>query len=278
MQELSVILDGFPLFLGAGILGSLISAGASILGGVLGRNSANDALDQQREFAKHGIRWKVEDAKAAGIHPLFALGAPPTPFSMPVGNDFGAGIAAAGQDIGRAIDARRTAPERTQARIDALSVERAQLENDLLRSQISKINQAGHPPPLPSATDNPVIVGQGNASPSNPNVIPQYATPTSSQIGRPGQEAGAVADYHFSRTPSGNYAVVPSQDVKNRIEDQLIPELSWFVRNNVIPSFDFRREKPGAPPKAWLPQGYDYWQYNPFTAEYYPAKRWFGRR
>lgn len=32
----------------------------------------NEAL--QREFAQMGIRWKVEDAKAAGLHPLYALG------------------------------------------------------------------------------------------------------------------------------------------------------------------------------------------------------------
>lgn len=31
----------------------------------------NEAL--QREFAQMGIRWRVEDAKAAGLHPLFAL-------------------------------------------------------------------------------------------------------------------------------------------------------------------------------------------------------------
>lgn len=32
----------------------------------------NEAL--QREFAQMGIRWKVEDAQAAGLHPLSALG------------------------------------------------------------------------------------------------------------------------------------------------------------------------------------------------------------
>ena len=35
----------------------------------------------QKEFAQNGIRWKVEDAKAAGIHPLFALGAQGATFS-----------------------------------------------------------------------------------------------------------------------------------------------------------------------------------------------------
>lgn len=35
--------------------------------------------DLQREFAQMGIRWRVEDAKAAGLHPLYALGAQPIP-------------------------------------------------------------------------------------------------------------------------------------------------------------------------------------------------------
>lgn len=34
--------------------------------------ASNEAL--QREFAQMGIRWKVDDAKAAGLHPLYALG------------------------------------------------------------------------------------------------------------------------------------------------------------------------------------------------------------
>lgn len=30
--------------------------------------------EMQREFAQNGIRWKVADAQAAGLHPLYALG------------------------------------------------------------------------------------------------------------------------------------------------------------------------------------------------------------
>lgn len=42
-------------------------------------NEAN--LNAQREFAQHGIRWKVEDAKAAGLHPLFGAGLTGASFS-----------------------------------------------------------------------------------------------------------------------------------------------------------------------------------------------------
>lgn len=59
-------------------LGSIISAGASLVGGILGNKSNQKIAEQnaalQKEFAQHGISWKVADAKRAGIHPLYALG------------------------------------------------------------------------------------------------------------------------------------------------------------------------------------------------------------
>lgn len=146
---------------------ALIGAAASIAGGVLGKSSAdkanavaqaqaarNEAL--QREFAQQGIRWKVEDAKAAGIHPLYALGAQTTAYSpVSVGhvadNSLGQGIAAAGQDISRAVDATRTAPERVAAReLTRLQLEGLSLDNDIKRatyaSSIARLNQATNPP------------------------------------------------------------------------------------------------------------------------------------
>lgn len=84
--------------------------------------ASNEAL--QREFAQMGIRWRVEDAKAAGLHPLYALGgsgaayapapalvhgsppevrAPRVEASLRSPGDFG--LASMGQDIGRALAA-----------------------------------------------------------------------------------------------------------------------------------------------------------------------------
>lgn len=37
------------------------------------REQANSNAALQREFAQNGIRWRVEDAKAAGLHPMYAL-------------------------------------------------------------------------------------------------------------------------------------------------------------------------------------------------------------
>lgn len=149
-----------------GVLGSLISAGSNLLGGLLGQNSQEDALKKQiklqKEFAQKGIQWKVADAKAAGIHPLYALGANTISYSpSAVGSDLASGLSAMGQDIGRAVDAVSTSKERAAAAaLDALQLERAGLENELLRSQITGENiknagQLGPAMPDINNTGNP---------------------------------------------------------------------------------------------------------------------------
>lgn len=80
-----------------GDVGSVLSGGGTFISGVGGTATGILGLSQgkklagrqeqfltqqqlrdiglQKEFAKHGIQWKVEDAKNAGLHPLVALGA-----------------------------------------------------------------------------------------------------------------------------------------------------------------------------------------------------------
>lgn len=157
------------------MLGSLLSAGASVLGGLLGKSSSDkaneinqqNALRQealQREFAQSGIQWKVEDAKKAGVHPLYALGAQTTSYSpVSVGatadTSLASGVASAGQDLSRAIAATSSKPTRVEAAAAALNLERAGLENELLRAQIAKTRgQIG--PPMPTLVDENALPGQ----------------------------------------------------------------------------------------------------------------------
>lgn len=98
-------------------LGALISAGASLFGQ---QSAFNRQADLSRQFAKKGIQWRVADAKAAGIHPLAALGAHTSVApSMPVGGD------AVAEGLGKVGDW-----------MSGVGRERAELENQLLRSQI----------------------------------------------------------------------------------------------------------------------------------------------
>lgn len=193
------------------MIGNLISAGASIVGGLFGKSSADKANEQnmqiaqqnmamQREFAQNGIRWKVDDAKAAGIHPVYAMGAPTTSFSPISFNSTGddsmsKALASAGQDVGAAINKTRTAPERatayTQA-AQALSLEKGALENEVLRSQLARIKQTNAPPgpsqaivpndPVPFAVpenkkseERPPLMIFGKRWMTNPNSSPMKA-------------------------------------------------------------------------------------------------------
>jgi len=261
------------------MLGSLISAGADLLGGLIGKSSADKQSAMQKEFAQNGIQWKVADAKKAGIHPLYALGANTMSYSPVATGDFG--VSQAGQDIGRAIDATRGHNDRAQAvqkTMNDLTVTRMGLENELLAAQIAKTRQAGQPPARQMPGDVMLIDGQGqtalpSAAPGgNVLVEDQPNKRVISMPGAPSQEAGAVTDQGFTRTPTG-YAPVMSKDAKERLEEDFVGGLTWNLRNRVLPSFRVNE----TPPQVPVPEGYDGWAYHPIYQEYRPYKKhWWG--
>lgn len=117
-------------------------------------------IANQKEFAQQGVRWKVADAQAAGLHPLAALGAQTSSFSNVVGGDIPIAktdFGGMGQDIGRAIDAGSTQPERSDRMGQAIartaqvfSLEKMNLENEVLKNQVA-LTRAQLPPPLPAS-------------------------------------------------------------------------------------------------------------------------------
>lgn len=242
------------------MLGPLIGAASSLVGGLMGQNSQREAqaaqermaaqnIALQKEFAQSGIQWKVADAKAAGVHPLYALGANTTSFSpVSVGSSprspLGEGIAAAGQDFSRAMGATSSSTTRI---ISGLTVERGMLENELLRTQIAKARQQIGPP-VPTANSNPwAIPGQGD---SIPNINwadlvkqkPHEVTPTA--FNAPSQEPGPMPSAGYALSPSGGYMPVPSKDYKDRAEDMGPLPWLWFIQNYVAPNFGLNHNPP----------------------------------
>jgi len=250
------------------MLAEAISAGGNIIGGILGSMDRNKDRKLQKEFAQSGIQWKVEDAKKAGIHPLAALGAQTTSYA-PVsvgGPSIASGLASAGQDIARSVDATRGAGARLDAytkTVQDLNVRRMGLENELLGSQIAKIRQAGNPPPMPGS-DRFMIDGQANS----PLVQDQSLQRVGSASGQPSTEPGAVVDMGFARTPTG-WAPVQSKDFHDRAEEDLAASLTWNIRNRLLPTFGGSYNPPGG---VSVPNGY-YWDYNPVKQEYYLRER-----
>lgn len=149
----------------------------------------------QREFAKSGIQWRVADATAAGIHPMYALGAQTpsyTPSAVQIGvpgvvpevaaDTTSGALASMGQDLSRALTATRSQRDREAAyasTLQGLALEKAGLENQLLATQIAKLRgQVGPPipsggalPPVPEATSQdgrPLLQFGGNRISTDP--------------------------------------------------------------------------------------------------------------
>lgn len=251
---------------------SIFSAIASIGGAFLGSRGQDKNIELQKQFAKNGIQWKVEDAKKAGIHPLAALGAQTHSFSPINVGDPVSSLRDAGQSLDRAIDTTSDQATRNTSydqSLRKLQLERGTLENELLRhqiaSQVATTTQAGRSPGIPtSMSANPALVGHAEL-PQVPGIVtdgpmPRIAPDSSS----PHQEPGAVTDLGHTRTRNGYFPVF-SKDAKERLEDDTLGEIQWAIRNRILPFFSERYGNP--PANVPLPEGH-VWRFNPFTGEY----------
>lgn len=286
-----------------------IPAAATLAGKLLqsdtDRSAANRNVDLQREFAQQGIRWKVADAKAAGIHPLFALGASTTSFQNVVGGGSDYGLPEMGQDIGRAMEAGRTARERAdaeatnfmlararesdarvrQAEVDSerkalfnLQLERGFLENEALKRRISQMDRSQVGPPVPSGDDDrwsllpgggaPVHLGGGSVAPSDV-VRVKPSDVVSSQGGHPSTEAGHSPAFSEVRVGDSR-VIIPSASTAQKTQNVHGMDLGLLTAELVS------RMKSGAPPpKELLPPGFHWeWQMWDRTWRAAPDANW----
>lgn len=155
------------------MLPAIIGAGAVLGAALLGsrsaeKNAARAAesaemqslrnIEFQKEFAQNGIQWRVEDAKAAGLHPLFALGASTPSFSpnpVVVSDDRSGEIMARGvADAGRSFSEHyyRNQALELQAKQAETGMERDQAQAAYYRALAAKELQALNArPPVPDA-------------------------------------------------------------------------------------------------------------------------------
>lgn len=287
--------------------GGIASAVGSVVGGVLGlqgqKQSAANAeklnqlnYEHQKEFAKNGIRWKVADTKAAGLHPLAALGASTaqyTPATAIGDSPDWSFLADAGQSIGRAVDAKRTQQERVeqQQKQDAafaLKAENQKAENDLIRAQTASIQQdmvlrqakaaeqavrtQQQVPPMPSlAPDGSLMPGQSNAtSPGGIESKPAEIVVNDPQTRT--AEAGSHPDKRWLRTSTGGYQPVRSEAAQNALEDDVVGSFRYDMRNGLA---NMANSQDNAPPRAFLPdggRGNYFWFWDGVLGEWYPVK------
>lgn len=229
---------------------------------------AREQFNYQKQLAESGIRMRVADAKAAGLHPLAALGASGTsitPISVgggysvdhggsSRGSDIGSSLANMGQGIGRAVAATQSKEERMQSAYE-MTVQRQQIaSNDLdlqiKAAQLSRLTQQVGPGMHPAAAGH--VMKPNEVTPSNPDGF--------------SASGPATAGTQFATGPDGSrYATAP-QGVN--MDDAGSPGwLPFMYENHLLPfirmatGYNKGGQDPAAPPLSQLPPGATGWHF-----------------
>lgn len=240
--------------------------------------------ERQRDFQQMGIRWRAQDAAAAGFHPAVALGVTPSSYSPTVVGaqippssggrsnrgqqleDFASNVM--GQNLTRARTATQTDTER---RLEELTIRNAELRNSLLEGQISELwaGVLGQPktPGMPSATG-------GTSAPAVGAILTKPSERISHRAGDAGIEAASTPGFKNFNVAPGVSIDLPGQQMSESIEamgPMAGPVLSTIRagKNRLFPE----------PPSTPLPDTH-HWSFNRWsnrwTAEPKFAPSWRG--
>jgi len=210
-----------------GLLDALIGAGASIF-------SANQTNAANKKIMQNQVQWRVADAKAAGIHPLAALGAnvQPVPSQPLLGDAALGGLATATKDIVK--DPLQERQERANARLTEANA-------TLAEAQSRTLARAGRQPP--GAT----IGGNNNTIPPEMRIMGERVRRDASLFSRAQtvqDEMGDVAE-NVVGVPSLIWSLLNARQRRyNRLEDKRVAREYGA----------YRRSGGTAPAWMWLQQ------------------------
>lgn len=218
------------------MLGALISGASSIAGGLIGANSASKDRKMQKQFAKKGVQWRAADARAAGIHPLAALGYSGSSYT-PVGDGgMGSAVSQAGQQLGSAVSAApknklASALGQSSMRVDQANIELLQAQKLQILDGIRKSQQGIKPAmtslSIPSETTNPIVGGKKlphDRTSSDAEAYEQRYGDIAQEIG------GAITAYQDFVKPKMRMSVNRmSKADREKLSwlQWLIPQISW---------------------------------------------------
>ena len=233
------VFGGVTDFIGD-IAGPLLGAGGQIGGSVIAGNLAQRNFREQLQFqdtlSKEGIQRKVKDAQAAGIHPLYALGA--NTFSpSPIYSDtrgLGDALGRGGQQLGTAL----------QRIIDPTYKETRRLQNELLQSQI-ELNESRAKAVRPvKPTVDPTIIDELTGAPRGTVDVPSgfktgtggadwegiiEITPPKVKTGKKGVSgvmSGTYPGYQEFKLPGGLPIQLPSTEEGSLAE--ALEAIPWY--------------------------------------------------
>lgn len=264
--------------------------------------ASSKARKWQDDLIRNAIKIRVEDAKRAGINPLFALGINPATGSvaMPSLDSNNRGLENMGQGIEdlvtRITDKRGKEIQDLELEMKRLERDKMQLENVGLKNEIDKAKQTkivpvgddpiskfANIPGQPNQAScmgcdytEPALPGQGAAFIRTPSEVPYQS--------KFGVEAGTVPLYRYATDPDGGVRVVFSKPMEEAVESDKHTELLIFAektlrhiasighhignirsKNAIKARNILRKYRPEA-------EGYEF-KYDPAWNKFYPVKK-----
>lgn len=196
----------------------------------------NEAL--QREFAQMGIRWKVDDAKAAGLHPLSALGTQTSSYSPTITTpssvaaeqrSTGHHLSNMGQSVANAIRAMQ--PEEKLRRRLELQRLSADVDKTFAEAAYWRSQAAGELGGSPGSA-KPLAGGAEFDA-----VDHAVASPISHFSGDPSREAGEHSFWRTYILKDGSRVDLPTQEAAEALENIHVTGLPIAYRNWIRPFF-----------------------------------------
>lgn len=211
----------------------MLELGLQFMGGLMGQSAQKRSLAQaQHQFNQqmdHSIRRRVEDAKRAGIHPLFALGASsgasPTITAQGDSNPMGNALNAMAQTL-NSLETNRASARRDEAEAALLDSERKRIEQELANGsrgsdavELREIDIASLPKPR-------------NIHGQETGLLADYYTPElpRAQAGKPAREVGVRSPYVEYLRDDGSKGLAFGQSVPGAEEINMfwIPLQNWW--------------------------------------------------
>lgn len=213
---------GIGSLLGAGAnmmgLGTALGIGGSLFTARENRKQQERNADLQREFAQHGIRWRAEDARAAGLHPLYALGASTPSFSPTVTTDpIGPALQQMGQSVANAVTRQETSQQRYLGYLATLQAEanlkltHAEIANKLSERAL-KTQAAAAAAPFPPSIQHDPVLGSFEVKPPQITGRNEADPSLTAGPGQPGWELRETA-------PGSFLTVFPQESVSEMFEN-----------------------------------------------------------